>query len=329
MLVPLLFVAQVAGAPDARTLRGGVEVAAVDTVATCRAPDDPQQRTWSLARRDGAWLVVFQSRALDKPQVELRLPNAAPQISPDAIRVAYKSSNGGRTIDWSIAGPQSTLDLYVSHGLEVNVEADLDPAVDLMNTDGVINVHCTAARKGAPDDAADDRRAPLAGAPQEWMFSIGAARSVNLFQSTAGRSYAVQTVAWGRELTGDWAPGALRGRFMWAVEAMPIFAQFSPSSIYGFGFAPVVWRWNFTPRPRYAIFAELSMGGMWSTEPIPEGTIRGNFTAHWGGGVRLRPRGGNAVVIGYRFQHFSNGNQLGSNPGVNSHVVLIGWSHRS
>ena len=288
-------------------------VAAADTVATCRAPDDPQQRTWSLGRRDGEWLVVFQSRALDKPSVELRLPNAAPQISPDQIRVAYKSANGGRTIDWSIRNGPSTLDLYVSHGLEVNVERDLDPDVDRLNTDGVIAVSCQIAQ---PRES-------------EWMLSIGGAHSVNLFQSTSGRSYAVQTIGWGRALSRPWGPGVLRGRFMWAVEAMPIFAQFSPTAIYGVGFAPVVWRWNFTPRPRYSIFAELSMGGLWTTEPIPEKTGRANFTAHWGGGVRLWPRGGNALLLAYRFQHFSNGNQLGSNPGVNSHVVLLGWSHRS
>jgi opacity protein-like surface antigen len=68
---------------------------------------------------------------------------------------------------------------------------------------------------------------------------------------------------------------------------------------------------------------------MWSSQPIPEKTGRGNFTAHWGGGVRLRPSGPHAMVLAYRFQHFSNGNQLGSNPGVNSHVVMIGWSYRS
>jgi hypothetical protein len=152
---------------------------------------------------------------------------------------------------------------------------------------------------------------------------------VNLLQSAAGRSYAVQTIGWGRELTQDWGPGALRGRFVWGVEAMPIFAQFSPSSIYGIGFAPVVWRWNFVPQPRWSAFAELAMGGMWSTEAIPERTSRGNFTAHWGAGVRLRPRGPHALVIAYRFQHLSNGNQLGSNPGVNAHVVLAGWSYRS
>jgi hypothetical protein len=315
MLAALLLVAQVAGAPDARNVRVGVEVA---SVATCRATGDPQQRSWSLARRNGSWLVVFRSRALDRPSVELSLPNAAPRISADTIRLAYKSANGGRTIDWSIANGPSTLDLYVNHGLEVNVERDLDPAVDLMNTEGPIAVTCSreaGTGNGEPGT--------------EWTFSLGAAQSVKLFQSTSGRAYAVQTIGWGRELSRPWGPGVLRGRFTWAVEAMPIFAQFSPSAIYGVGFAPLVWRWNFTPRTRYSIFAELSMGGLWTTDPIPEKAGRANFTAHWGGGVRLWPRGGSALLLAYRFQHFSNGNQLGSNPGVNSHVVLVGWSHRS
>jgi hypothetical protein len=139
----------------------------------------------------------------------------------------------------------------------------------------------------------------------------------------------VLTVGWARELTRELALGPIRGRFAWGVEATPVFAQFDPSSIYGAGFAPIVWRWNFPPKRGWSAYAELSMGGLWTSDPIPEDTSRGNFTAHWGGGVRLRPRGGNAVVLAYRFQHFSNGNQLGSNPGVNSHVLLLGWSHRS
>lgn len=308
MLAALLLVAQVAG---------------FDTLATCRVPDDPQQRMFSLAQRDAAWMVVFESRTLDQPSVVL--PIGAAQVSLVPFNVSYKSANGGRSIEWTA----STINLQVNHGLEVNVEPDLDRAVDLMNTDGPLDVVCTipaAPLKAVPYD--QERRAPLLGVP-EWTIAIGIARSVNLFQSTAGRSYAVQTVGWGRELTREWGPGLLRGRFTWAVEAMPIFAQFSPSSIYGIGFAPVVWRWNFMPQPRWSAFAELAMGGMWSTEPIPEDTGRGNFTAHWGGGLRLRPRGPHALLVAYRFQHFSNGNQLGSNPGVNSHVVLIGWSYRS
>ncbi|MFM8534342.1 MAG: acyloxyacyl hydrolase, partial [Acidimicrobiia bacterium] len=142
-------------------------------------------------------------------------------------------------------------------------------------------------------------------------------------------AYAVQTVGWSRELTGDLNIVGIRGRFAWGVEAMPVFAQFDPEAMYGIGIAPVVWRWNFPPRRSWSAYAELSMGGMWSSAPLPENTGRGNFTAHWGGGVRIRPRGTHAWLVGYRFQHFSNGNQLGSNPGVNSHVVMAGWSHRS
>lgn len=301
MLIALLLAAQVAG---------------VDTLATCRAPNDPDERSWSLVRRDGVLIVQYRARGLDRPQVEMRLPGVMPVVVAGETRVSFKSFNGGRSIDWRISGGGSALDLYVNHGLEVNVEPDLDPAVDLMNTEGAVACEPPHPLTASPP-------------PTEWTAALGIARSVNLFQSTAGRSYAVQTIGWARELTQEWGPGPLRGRFAWGVEAMPIFAQFSPSAIYGLGVAPIVWRWNFVPRPSWSAFAELAMGGMWSSRSIPEDTSRGNFTAHWGGGLRLRPRGPHAVVLAYRFQHFSNGNQLGSNPGVNAHVVLVGWSYRS
>ena len=62
-----------------------------------------------------------------------------------AITLSFASANGGRRIDWSITNGPSTLDLLVNHGLEVNVERDLDPAVDSMNTDGTIAVTCSIA----------------------------------------------------------------------------------------------------------------------------------------------------------------------------------------
>ena len=300
------------------------QVATGQTVATCHVPGDPQVRTWSLERATAdSWRVVFSSKSLDKPRVELPLAAAQPVIAPSEIGLSFKSANGGRTIDWQIRNGPSTLDLFVNHGPEVNVEADLDPAVDLMNTEGELSVACVitpAPHKGAPYDWVPS---------SEWTVAAGLAKSVNLFESTGGRAYAIQTIGWGRELTPDLGPGWVRGKFVWAVEGTPLFAQFSPSNIYGAAFSPVVWRWNFVPKPRWSAFGELAMGGMYTSDPIPEETGRANFTAHWGGGVRLAPRGGHAFLLAYRFQHFSNGNQLGSNPGVNSHVVLVGWSHRS
>ena len=319
------------------------QVAAWETAATCRVPGDPQERTWSLERSAAdAWRVAFSARSLDKPRVELPLASAQPVVEPSRIRLTFTSANGGRAIDWQIIDGFSTLDLRVNHGLEVNVERDLDPSVDLMNTDGALSVVCDIVRRPKPPRGpvlSNDvvfQTIDIVRRLDELTISIGVARSVNLFESTSGRAYAVQTIGWARELTGELKIIGIRGRFAWGVEAMPVFAQFEPSQIYGVGFAPVVWRWNFPPQSRWSAFAELSMGGMWSSQPIPDGSSRGNFTAHWGGGLRIsrrtiqaRPGPSDGFVISYRFQHFSNGNQLGSNPGVNSHVVLAGWSHRS
>jgi len=300
------------------------QAATAQTVATCRVPNDPQQRTWSLERAAvDRWLVVFRSKSLDKPRVELPLGSAQPEISQSRITLAYASANGGRAIDWRIVDGFSTIDLRVSHGLEVNVERDLDPAVDLMNTEGEIAVDCSIVERPENDRRTNEERT------SEWHVSVGAAESVNLYQSTSGRSYGVVTIGWAKDLTRELKWGPVRGRFAWGVEATPVFAQFEPSNVYGAGFAPVIWRWNFPAKPRWSAFAELSMGGLWTSEPIPEETSQGNFSAHWGGGIRLKPRSGHAIVIAYRFQHFSNGNQLGSNPGINSHVLLAGWSHRS
>lgn len=179
-----------------------------------------------------------------------------------------------------------------------------------------------AGAQGVPASA----RPPAAA---EWHASVGLANSVNLFESTGGRGYAVQTIGYARELTGDLKLIGIPGRFAWGIEVMPVFAQYQPTNIYGFGIAPVVWRWNFPPQPKWSAFAELSMGGLWTNDKLPENTSQINFSAHWGGGVRLFPRRGHAILVGYRFQHFSNGNQLGDNPGVNSHVFIAGWSHRS
>ncbi len=170
--------------------------------------------------------------------------------------------------------------------------------------------------------------APSPPVTSEWIVGAGVANSVNLFQSASDRRYLVQTVSWGRELTRSLGPGVLRGRFTWAAEMMPVFFQTSPSHVYGIGVAPVVWRWNFSPQRRWSAFAELSMGGLWTTDPVPDETRRVNFTAHWGGGVRIGSSSRQALVLGYRFQHLSNGNQLMTNPGVNSHVALVGWSLR-
>jgi hypothetical protein len=161
---------------------------------------------------------------------------------------------------------------------------------------------------------------------EEWQIGAGYGWSIDLLQAEGGRRYVPVTVGWGRDLTRDAGPGFLRGRIMWAVEVMPLYWQHEPTSTAGVAVSPLVWRWRFTPRRRAAPFAELAFGGLFTADPVPEGTEAANFLSHGAFGIRWQPARRLAFTTAYRFQHISNGNQLATNPGVNAHVVWLGLS---
>ena len=161
----------------------------------------------------------------------------------------------------------------------------------------------------------------------EWMIVGGPAWSAPILESATGHHYALQTVSWGRILMEPRGPGILRGRFEWAIEGVPFYGQYSPQNTYGFGLTPLLWRWNFEPAGRLASYVELGGGALWTRDPVPIQTTTSNFTAHTGAGVRIFIRPSEAIVLGYRFHHISNGNRLETNPGVNAHVLQFGWSH--
>jgi hypothetical protein len=183
-----------------------------------------------------------------------------------------------------------------------------------------------------PDAAPPAPSAPLDEAPaldrgaSEWMSTIGSAWGQVVFHSAGGHRYLSQTLSWGKVLSGAKFRGVLRGRFEWAVEVTPAYAQYDPDDVYGIGVSPFVWRWNFEPHRKYAPFAELAGGLLWTTKPVPQGTTGANFTAHAGVGLRRTFRPTQALVVLYRFDHISNGNRLDRNPGVNAHAIHVGWS---
>lgn len=51
------------------------------------------------------------------------------------------------------------------------------------------------------------------------------------------------------------------------------------------------------------------------------------YTLDFAGGVRVFASAQNAVTIGYRYQHESNANISLHNPGTDSHVITVGFSH--
>ena len=184
----------------------------------------------------------------------------------------------------------------------------------------------TPSEAQPPDLAASEIAALFEVGASEWMVTGGPAFGVVIFHSAGGHRYALQTISWGRVLTGPLGSGMWRGRFEWAIEGVPVFGQFAPTRTYGVGVTPLLWRWNFEPRGTAAPFAELAGGALFTTDPVPVRTTSANFTAHAGVGVRLFVRPTQALVLGYRFHHISNGNRLERNPGVNAHVLQIGWT---
>jgi hypothetical protein len=159
----------------------------------------------------------------------------------------------------------------------------------------------------------------------EWMVTAGPAWGFVVLSSARGYRYLMQTVSWGRILADPRGPGALRGRFEWAVEVAPIYRQYEPSNTNGVAITPFVWRWNFQPRGRLAPYGEFAGGGLWTANPVPDRTTTLNFTAHAALGMRIFLRSNEAAVLSYRVHHISNGNRLPRNPGVNAHMIQVGW----
>jgi hypothetical protein len=136
----LAFAHVAGGAPPADTFR-----------VTCRVPDDPDARVYVLEPSRGGWQLRFTSGATKGATLRLALPGASPEITAGAARLDYHNANGGRQVDLSVGEGPARLDVWVDHGLEVNVDPDLDPRVDLMNTHGPLaGAECAIAPVPAP-----------------------------------------------------------------------------------------------------------------------------------------------------------------------------------
>jgi hypothetical protein len=122
-------------------------------VVTCSVTGDPHARVYELQRSGegerARWLMTMRSREAGATPVILPLPDARPVISDSRVALDYRTLNGGRNVKWTVdAGGPASLDVYTNFELEVNIEADLDPRVELMNTEGALtNLSCTIAPK--------------------------------------------------------------------------------------------------------------------------------------------------------------------------------------
>ena len=137
---------------------------------------------------------------------------------------------------------------------------------------------------------------------------------------------------YGWVLTGPHLPSFLRGRFEYAVDAVPVFLAFQPgNTAYGAGFDPLGLKWNFQRHGRLSPYLELTGGVLFTNHDVPNGTNTVNFMDQAALGTRILGAKYN-VSLELRYMHISNAGLATPNPGVNTVQVRMGigklfWRH--
>jgi hypothetical protein len=134
---------------------------------------------------------------------------------------------------------------------------------------------------------------------------------------TAGLRY-------GWVITAPHGPGLLRGRFEYAVDAVPVFVVFQPSNTaYGAAINPFALIWDFDTHGRVVPYIELGGGVLFTNTQVPAGTSRINFTS--AGAVGLHFLSGKVNwTADVRLMHISNSGLQPLNPGLNTLQVRLG-----
>ena len=115
---------------------------------TCNVRGDARARVFVLDQTPGTtptlWRLSLRDSESGDRWVRLLLRGAQPRIAAGTASLTYKNANGGRMVALDVTPGHASLDVFVDHGLEVNIEPDLDPAVDRMTTSGPLtSLDCT------------------------------------------------------------------------------------------------------------------------------------------------------------------------------------------
>lgn len=129
---------------------------------------------------------------------------------------------------------------------------------------------------------------------------------------------------YGWVITAPRGPGLLRGRFEYAVDAVPVFVVFQPTNTaYGAAVNPVALIWDFDAHGRIVPYADLGGGILFTNTQVPAGTSRVNFTTAGGIGLHFLTGKLNWTAE-MQFMHISNAGLQALNPGINTAQLRLG-----
>jgi hypothetical protein len=160
----------------------------------------------------------------------------------------------------------------------------------------------------------------------DWSVLAGGALPVDLEGARSDRRLTLAALELGRVMSGPHGPGPLRGQFEMLIQVMPVIVR-GPEEFWGVGISPLFLRWTFSGIGRVRPFAEASAGLMfidWAEPGISR--VARNFNEQAGFGVRVGRASGRGLIVGYRFQHISNGDPDIPSPAIDTHLAYVGFS---
>lgn len=186
-------------------------------------------------------------------------------------------------------------------------------------------VACLALLLAATVVAAQDAPSVLAR-KGTWEFGpwVGGGSSVPGGVSDTGFFNAGFRV--GRVMSGQHGPGFLHGNLELAGEFIPAYVVFQDNTVYGFGFTPALFKWNFTSKRRVVPYFEAGSGLLFTRSSVPAFTSRVNFTPQAAFGLQFLTREKRAWSVAARYVHISNAGLESPNPGINSVQFTLGYS---
>jgi hypothetical protein len=188
----------------------------------------------------------------------------------------------------------------------------------------LLSMGSSAARAQSTTTPESGDRRPIRGTEME-VWTGGGGDPIGSPGVTLGNGVWNAGFRYGWILTDAHGRGFLRGRFEYAVDALPVVMVFQPGGrAYGFGFDPWIMKWNFEPHRRISPYIELGGGALITTREIPVGESRFNFTPTGAIGVNLL-RGKYHWSIDFRYFHISDAQITAFNPGTDTFGLRVGW----
>jgi hypothetical protein len=169
--------------------------------------------------------------------------------------------------------------------------------------------------------AAVAQERPAAGNNELAVFASGGHGTTGTSSGTGILSFGLR---YGWVLTQPHGPSVLRGRFEYALDAVPATLVFQRTNTFGTGIDPVVLKWNFERHGHWAPYLELDGGLLFTSDQVPPGTSNVNFTPGAALGIQFFGHRWNPLLA-VRYMHISNAGLSEPNPGVNTVQVMIGF----